>query len=205
MYIYFFLGERFTGKTDFFATEKYRQNHVKKRKLYVMNWARTGVLLLVLGSVAGTVCDAQVKKNTAGKATTGMKIKYVHPQDTSYLGISRAKNSFIQQTIKAHIDAGEDINNNAVGKAIMSDVASEIEMNPKKPLDTRSTKVLMELARKQIEKQFPENLPISIRHISSLPPQAAPLQGSADRSAPWPRRRAGQRPGPESPESGGRR
>ena len=123
-----------------------------------MNWARTGVLLLVLGLIGGMVADAQGKKGSAGKANTGMKIKYVHPQDTSYLGISRAKDSFIQQTIKAHIDAGEDINNNDVGKAIMSDVAAEIEMNPKKPLDNRSTKVLMDLARKQIEKQFPKSL-----------------------------------------------
>ncbi len=123
-----------------------------------MNWTRTGVLLLVLVLGCSALVDAQVKKGSPGKSGTGMKIKYVHPQDTSYLGISRAKDSFIQQTIKAHIDAGEDISNNAVAKAIMSDVASEIEMNPKKSLDTRSTKVLMELARKQIEKQFPKSL-----------------------------------------------
>lgn len=122
-----------------------------------MNWARTGVLLL-LGFTVGMVSDAQVRKPAAVKLKTGTKVKYVPPQDTHYLGTSRAKDNFIQKTIRAHIDAGEDITNNDVGKAVMSDVASEIVMTPKVPLDDRSAKVLMDLARKQIEKQFPKSL-----------------------------------------------
>jgi len=74
------------------------------------------------------------------------------------LGISRAKDAFIQRAVKARIDAGEDITKQPVVNAVLSDIAAELKMNPSKPLDTRSSKELTEIAKKKVEKAFPKSL-----------------------------------------------
>ena len=115
----------------------------------------TAAALLFVPNLPG-----QTQKSTGKPAvkSTGMKIKYNPPANTANLNISRAKYDFIERVIKVHMDAGEDIMNKAVANAILGDVATEIPFKPTAPLDKRSNKELLELARKKISKQFPKTL-----------------------------------------------
>lgn len=87
-----------------------------------------------------------------------MKIKYTPPASNTGLNISRAKYDFIEQVIRTHVAAGEDINNKDVANAILGDVATEIKFKPTAALDKRSPKDLLDIARQRISKQFPKTL-----------------------------------------------
>lgn len=123
----------------------------------IMKWTLyTALLIAVCAFAVFPAFAAQTKQKTP--ARSGMKIKYTPPASNTGLNISRAKYDFIEQVIRTHVAAGEDINNKDVANAILGDVATEIKFKPTAALDKRSPKDLLDIARQRISKQFPKTL-----------------------------------------------
>ena len=126
-------------------------------KILLYRTLTVAAMLILIPELPGQTQVAQARgKNTI--RSTGMKIKYVPPSNTTGLNISRAKYDFIERVIKVHMDAGENIMNKDVANAILGDVATEIPFKPSAPLDKRTHKELLALAQKKISKQFPKTL-----------------------------------------------
>lgn len=98
---------------------------------------------------------ANPRKNHAKKVSFS---HYVPPKNRDFLSVSIAKDEYIQKLIRARINAGENITNQAVVNAILSDVASELKVSKDKVLDNRSQEELAALARKSVQKDFPKSL-----------------------------------------------
>lgn len=125
-----------------------------------MNWIRCCSIFMTAFALAFVPeLAAQTGKKPAQPVkSTGMKINYVPPANKTNLNISRAKYDFIERVIRTHMAAGEDIMNKDVANAILGDIATEIQFKPSAPLDKRTHKDLLEIARQKISKPFPKTL-----------------------------------------------